>query len=70
MADHAVDGRVRRRAEEAIEALRRGKSRSEESRLMREDLDNLRDENKRLRERLDKLDAIKSSKAVAKVRPR
>jgi aminopeptidase N len=70
MADRAVDGRLRRRAEEAIEALRRGKSRSEESRLMREDLDNLRDENKRLRERLDKLDATHLNQPPAKARPR
>jgi aminopeptidase N len=70
MADRAVDGRVRRRAEQAIEALHQGKSRSDESRLMREDLDKLRDENKKLQERLDKLDTGSPGKPPGKTRRR
>ena len=58
LADHALDGRIKRRAEEAIASLREGRTRSEQSRLMREDLDKVRDDNKRLQERLDKLEAL------------
>lgn len=57
LSDHELDGRIRRRAEQAMAALREGRSRSEESRLMRDEMDKLREEGKRLQERLDKLEA-------------
>jgi aminopeptidase N len=58
IGERALDGRLRRRAEEAVAALRRGRSRSEETRLLRDDLEKMREENRKLKERLERLEAL------------
>jgi aminopeptidase N len=58
IVERALDGRLRRRAEEAAAALRRGRTRSEESRLLRDDLEKIREENRKLKERLERLEAL------------
>jgi aminopeptidase N len=58
MSERALDGRIRRRAEEAIAALKRGRSRTEEARLLRDDLEQIREENRKLRERIERLEAL------------
>jgi aminopeptidase N len=63
--DRALDGRVRRRASEAIRRLAKGKHREEEVKQLRDDLDKLREENGKLRDRLDKLEAAAASPAPA-----
>ena len=51
-----LDGRVVRRCREAIAAIRRGKDRGEDIRMLREDLEKLQEENRRLRDRLERLE--------------
>lgn len=57
LRDRDLDGRVKRRASDAIERIRSEKDRSEEVRKLRQDVDKLADENRALRERLDKMEA-------------
>ncbi|HEY6417483.1 MAG TPA: DUF3458 domain-containing protein [Candidatus Binataceae bacterium] len=57
LADRELDGRIQRRANEAIAAISEGRSRVEEGQRLREDIDKLRDENKKLQDRLEKLEA-------------
>ena len=58
LADRDLDGRVQRRARTAIAAINEGRNRTEQEKRMREDLDKLRDENKRLQQRIEKLEAL------------
>jgi HEAT repeat protein len=51
-----LDGRVRRRASEAAAAIIEGRTRGEESSRMRQELDKLREDNRRFEERLSKLE--------------
>jgi aminopeptidase N len=57
LAERDLDGRIQRRAREAIATISAGRSHIEEGRRLRDDLDKLREENKKLIERLDKLEA-------------
>lgn len=56
-AERELDARVVRLAREAVIALREGKDRAEELRKLRSDLDRLLEENRALRDRLDRLEA-------------
>jgi aminopeptidase N len=53
-----LDGRVRRRAADAIRKLEKGKAREEEVKHLRDDLDKMKDENRALRDRLEKVEKI------------
>jgi aminopeptidase N len=53
-----LDGRVRRRAADAIRALEKGKAREEEIARLRDDLDKVRNEAQDLRGRLEKLERL------------
>jgi aminopeptidase N len=61
LAERDLDGRVQRRANNAIGVISEGRSHIEEGQRLREDMDKLRDDNRKLRERLDKLEAAASS---------
>jgi aminopeptidase N len=52
-----LDGRARRRMNDAIRVLRDGVRPAEQTRLLRDEVDRLRGEHARLRERLEKLEA-------------
>ncbi|HTW88775.1 MAG TPA: DUF3458 domain-containing protein [Candidatus Binataceae bacterium] len=52
-----LDGRIRRRASEAAAAIVEGRTRGEESSRMRQEIDKLREDNRRFEERLAKLEA-------------
>ncbi len=52
-----LDGRARRRMNDAIRVLRDGVRPTEQTRLLRDEVDRLRGEHARLRERLEKLEA-------------
>jgi aminopeptidase N len=65
MSRRELDGRIRRRAEEAIAALRLGRSRSEETRLLRDDLEQMREENRKLRERIERLETLSKRETAA-----
>ena len=53
-----LDGRVKRRARESIRKIQMGREATDEFRQMREDIDKLRDENRLLKERLDRLESV------------
>ncbi|HXW83178.1 MAG TPA: M1 family aminopeptidase, partial [Candidatus Binataceae bacterium] len=61
LADRDLDGRIQRRARDAMSAIGEGRSRIEEGRRLRDDIDELRDENKKLQQRLEKLEAAAKS---------
>ena len=52
-----LDGRVVRRCREAIAAIAQGKNRGEDVKKLRGELETLREENRKLSDRLDKLEA-------------
>ena len=52
-----LDGRVKRRVEEVIEAIRSERKQTNEVQQLRDDFQAMRDENKKLLERLDRLEA-------------
>lgn len=56
IAARELDGRIVRRAREAARDLREGRQRSEEVRGLREDVDKLQQDNRDLRDRLDRLE--------------
>ncbi len=58
-AQRELDGRAVRAAREAAAALRQGDDTSEETRRLRDDFEQLREENARLRGRLDRLETRK-----------
>jgi aminopeptidase N len=57
LAARSVDERVVRRARETALKLRRGRSRAEETRALRTDLDEVREANRKLQDRLNALEA-------------
>ncbi|HSR58844.1 MAG TPA: hypothetical protein VLL57_11675, partial [Candidatus Binataceae bacterium] len=57
LLDRDLDGRIKRRAQEAIDSIVAGRSRIEEGNRMRGEMDKIREDNRKLRERLDKLEA-------------
>ena len=57
VAERDVDERIRRSAREALRALGEGQDREEELRQLRERLDGLAEDNRKLRDRVDKLEA-------------
>jgi aminopeptidase N len=57
LAERALDTWVVRSARETLAALRRGRSRDEAARRLRSDLDELREESRKLREQIAALDA-------------
>lgn len=61
LAARATDESVVRVARTAIQRLRRGTTASDETRRLRHDLDELREENRKLRERLDAIEARNDS---------
>ncbi|HEY2486682.1 MAG TPA: M1 family aminopeptidase [Candidatus Binataceae bacterium] len=63
LADRELDGRIQRRARAAVAAISEGRNRTEQDTRVREDLDKLRDENKKLQQRLEKLEALAKNKA-------
>lgn len=58
LAERDLDGRIQRRANEAVAILSEGKSHIEEGNRLRDDLDKLREQNTKLKERLEKLEAL------------
>ncbi len=56
MVEKELDGRVKRRAREAIRKIQAGREASDEFRRLRDDVDKLREENRQLKERLGKLE--------------
>ncbi len=62
LREHDLDGRVQRRAQEAIDAIVQGRSRVEEGARLREQMDKMREDSVKLRERLDKLEASARAK--------
>ena len=62
LADRDLDGRIQRRARAAITSLGEGRNRTEAEGRIREDLDKLRDENKKMQQRLEKLEALSKAK--------
>jgi aminopeptidase N len=63
LAEHDLDGRVQRRANEAIAIVSEGRSHIEEGRRLRDDMDKLREDNRKLRDRLDKLESASTTPA-------
>ena len=57
LLDRDLDGRIRRRAQSAIDSLLAGRTRIEEGNRLRSEMDKLREDNRKLKERLDKLEA-------------
>jgi aminopeptidase N len=57
LLDRDLDGRIKRRTQDAIDSLLAGRNRIEEGNRLRSDMDKIRDENRKLKERLDKLEA-------------
>lgn len=56
LIERELDGRVKRRAREAVRKIQAGREASDEFRRLREDVDKLKEENRQLKERLDKLE--------------
>ena len=56
LLDRDLDGRIRRRTQDAIDSILAGRNRIEEGNRLRSDMDKIRDENRKLKERLDKLE--------------
>jgi ubiquinone biosynthesis protein UbiJ len=63
MQQRDLDGRVKRRLDEVIEAIRSNRKQTDEVQKLRDDVQALRDGNQRLMERLDRLEARQSSGA-------
>jgi len=62
LVDRELDGRVKRRAREAIRKIQAGRESSDEFRRLREDVDKLREENRQLRERLEQIETVPPKK--------
>ncbi|HTR63320.1 MAG TPA: M1 family aminopeptidase [Candidatus Binataceae bacterium] len=62
LVDRDLDGRIQRRARAAIASIGEGRNRTEHDTKVREDIDKLREENKKLQQRLEKLEAAGNSK--------
>ncbi|HUA35115.1 MAG TPA: M1 family aminopeptidase [Candidatus Binataceae bacterium] len=62
LAERDLDGRIQRRANEAITAISEGRSRVQEGDRLRTDVEKLREDNRKLQERLEKLEALSRAK--------
>jgi aminopeptidase N len=62
LADRDLDGRIQRRARAAISAISEGRNRTEHETRVRDDIDKLLDENKKLQQRVEKLEAAAGTK--------
>src|SRR5262249_4177128 len=62
LLDRTVDERIGRGAREVIRRLDQGKTREQEPRQLRNDVDELREHNRQLREQLQRLEAQVSSR--------
>src|SRR5712692_11228182 len=60
-----LDGRVKRRVEEVIEAIRSERKQTDEVQQLRDDFQTLREDNKKLLERLDRLEARQTTSSSA-----
>ena len=60
LLDRELDGRIRRRTQHAIDSILAGRSRIEEGNRLRSEMDKIREDSRKLKERLDKLEASKS----------
>ncbi len=58
LVDRELDARVARRGREAIRSIQAGREASEEFKHLREDLDKLREENRQLKERLERIERV------------
>jgi aminopeptidase N len=58
----AVDGRLKTRIDEAKDSIRSGRKQLDEIHQIRDDLENLREENRRLKDRLDQWSAASDAK--------
>ncbi len=56
LVDRELDPRVKRRAREAIRSIQAGRESSDEFKRLREDVDRLREENRQLKERLERIE--------------
>jgi predicted RNA binding protein with dsRBD fold (UPF0201 family) len=59
VAERDVDERIRRSAREAIHGLREGRDQEDELRQLRERVDGLAEDNRTLRDRVDKLESAR-----------
>ena len=57
LLDRDLDGRIHRRTQHAIDSLLAGRSRVEEGNRLRSEMDKLREDHRKLKERFDKLEA-------------
>ncbi len=62
LLDRDLDGRIHRRTQAAIDSILAGRTRIEEGNRMRSEMDKLREDNRKLKERLDKLEAAAKPK--------
>jgi cell shape-determining protein MreC len=60
-----LDGRVKRRVEEVIEAIRSERKQTDEVQQLRDDFQALREENKKLLDRLDRLEVRQTTGSSA-----
>jgi aminopeptidase N len=59
-----LDGRIKRRLDEVIEAIRNERKQTDEVQQLRDDVQTLGEENKKLLERLDRLEARQGSSSA------
>ena len=64
--DRELDGRVIRSAREAVIRLREGADKGDEIKKLRDEMDKLSEDNRALKDRLDKLEATNGAKPAAK----
>jgi aminopeptidase N len=62
LLDRDLDGRIHRRTQHAIDSILAGRSRIEEGTRLRSEMDKLREDNRKLKERLDKLEVASRPK--------
>jgi len=62
LIERELDGRVKRRAREAVRKIQAGREASDDFRRLREDVDKLREENRQLKERLDSIEKPQTRK--------
>jgi aminopeptidase N len=63
LLDRDLDGRIKRRTQEAIDSILAGRNRIEEGNRLRGEMDKLREENRKLKERVDKIEAASRPKS-------
>ena len=64
LAARELDGRVIRRSRETVAALREGRSKGEEVKKLRDEVDSLREEQRDLKDRLEKIEADETPKTA------